>query len=259
MESKLKYLIEELKEKLTEFKKEFEKIFEYQGIAFYQKKYSGLLKDLRAIWLKLKKIEGPITKKSLKMNIKKIISSLETLITSKTIVHEDVSENLEQVDLSIQELEIEFEENDEGFEERVYDKGSRFDFHVDVKEILKKAKKEILIIEPFVNEHLLEITLKGIDKKLCLKILTNSRNADKRGKFAKLATMLKAQQTGGLETRETEDVHDRGLFIDGGEGWVLGQSIKDGANKPTYIIKLKEPNKLREIYKQIWNYSKKVV
>ena len=65
---------------------------------------------------------------------------------------------------------------------------------------------------------------------------------------------------GTFEVRESLYIHDRGIFIDSNEGWVMGQSIKDCAkNKPTYLIKLRNPNKLREIYEGMWKSSKKIV
>ena len=80
------------------------------------------------------------------------------------------------------------------------------------------------------------------------------------GNFIKLGRMFKGQQKGTFEVRESLYIHDRGIFIDSNEGWVMGQSIKDGAkNKPTYLIKLRNPNKLREIYEGMWKSSKKIV
>ena len=71
--------------------------------------------------------------------------------------------------------------------------------------------------------------------------------------------MFKGQHKGTFEVKESSDVHDRGIFCDLDKGWVMGQSIKDGAKKPTYLVKLQEPKKLKGIYDQIWNTSKRIV
>ncbi len=178
---------------------------------------------------------------------------------------EDKNKNLKKckqivddLDEKIQNLEIELETKKENFSERIYDKKSAFKFHLDIKEILEKAIKEIFIIEPFVDDHILEITLKDVAQNLKIDILTNSRNADKRKKFDKLANLFK-NDIDGFEVRETENLHDRGFFIDNLEGWVMGQSVKDAAKKkPTYLIQLQNPKKLKEIYRKIWRQSKKV-
>jgi hypothetical protein len=62
----------------------------------------------------------------------------------------------------------------------------------------------------------------------------------------------------GYEVRESVDVHDRGIFIDDAQGWVMGQSIKDAGKKPTYLIKLLEPKRLESIYQKIWNSASKI-
>lgn len=165
---------------------------------------------------------------------------------------------VDELDEKIQDMEIEAENGENSFSERIYDKKSAFNFHLDIKSILEKAKKDIFIIDPFVDDYILEITLKDIPKNIKIDILTNSRNADKRKKFDKLANIFK-NDVDGFEVRETEDLHDRGFFIDEEEGWVMGQSVKDAArNKPTYLIKLQEQKKLNDIYRKIWDQSKKI-
>lgn len=252
-------LINELKEKLIRFRTEFEKVFKYNNHKFYQKKSFDLMKDLRATQLKLRKLKENIKKKKIKEDIQSIISLLDNLITSKTLVKEDVLDNLDTLDLQIQDLEINSEDDCTNFQERIYDKGSRFDFHLDIKEIRNSSAKDLFIIEPFVEDHLLEITLKDVKKGLNIRILTNPNNMKYSGNFTKLGSMFKSQQKGIFEVRESIDVHDRGIFCDLNEGWVMGQSIKDGAKRPTYLIKLREPKKLKDIYERIWSNSKKII
>lgn len=164
---------------------------------------------------------------------------------------------IDKINYTVQDLEL--SEEDDFFEEIIYDKNSPFDFHMNIKDLIGSAKKEVFIVEPFVTEHLLELTLKDINKSLKIKILTNSNNADKRGGFTKLSPLFGKQCINGYEVRESEDIHDRAIFIDNESGWVIGQSIKDAAkSKPTYLRKLKESKKLESIYQQIWNSSSKI-
>lgn len=183
--------------------------------------------------------------------------ALNTFAGNSAITSKNCDEITEKIDYAIQDLELN-EEHEEDFTERIYDKNLPFDFHNDIKEIIGQTKKELFVVEPFVDDHLLEITLKDFDKNLNLKILTNSKHADMRGKFEKLANLFKIQQIGGFEVRESEDIHDRAIFIDKERGWVVGQSIKDAGKKPTYLIKLQNSKKLEEIYDKIWKQSKKI-
>jgi hypothetical protein len=162
---------------------------------------------------------------------------------------------IDKINYFIQDLEL---EEDSFFGERIYDKNSRFGVHVDIKNLVESAKKELFIVEPFVTDHLLELTLKDIDKNLKINILTNSNNAITRGKFTKLSPIFGKQHINGYEVRESEDIHDRVIFTDNENGWIIGQSINHAGNKPTYLIKLKDSKKLENIYKKIWNNSKKI-
>ena len=149
-------------------------------------------------------------------------------------------------------MKIEFEDSTEEIIERIYDKGSRFDFHLDLKTIFKNGKIEIFIVDSWVNEDLLEIYLKNLSFNIKIRILCGDKPKEN---FVKVGNMFNLQYK-SLEVRESQDVHDRAIFCDE-HGYVLGQSIKDAAkSKPTYLIKLKEPKKLKDIYEKIWITSK---
>jgi hypothetical protein len=55
-----------------------------------------------------------------------------------------------------------------------------------------------------------------------------------------------------------QDVHDRVVFADE-RCWVIGQSIKDAAQKkPTYIVEL-DAEPMKRIYEDIWSRSQLVI
>lgn len=205
---------------------------------------------LKKIKLKSRKF---IKTYSLRRDIEDFFSDL---ISRDKLDSKDCTTMADNLELFIQDLEL--ERRQEGFSERYYGKKSPFKFHLDIKEVIEKSNNEVFIVEPFVTDHILEITLKDLDRKRKIKILTNSRNADKRGKFSKLSKLFKKEFT-NYEVRECEEIHDRGIFIDKKEGWVLGQSIKDAANnKPTYLVRLRDSKPLELIYNEIWDSSKKI-
>ena len=201
------------------------------------------------------KINSFIIKSQNKSASKKIRNLLLDFYNMDKPSSEDCSQLIDSLDYKIVEIKV---LNEDNLTERIYDKNSPFDFHIDIKSLFEKSKKELFVVEPFITEHLLEITLRDIDKSVKLRILTNTNNADKRGKFSKISNIFKSRQTNGYEVRESTDVHDRCFFVDSLHGWVLGQSIKDAGKKPTYLIKLQNPKKLESIYESIWGTSKKI-
>jgi uncharacterized protein (UPF0303 family) len=73
----------------------------------------------------------------------------------------------------------------------------------------------------------------------------------------KVAAMnFQTQNSVQIEIRRSADLHDRVIFIDAIQCWVLGTSIKDAAaKKPTYLAPLAEDlvaEKMR-IYDDLWH------
>ena len=235
------YKIDKLKAVIIKYNK---------GHTYYKIHLDRFRLDLTGILKKIKNIK-------LAKNISEIDKLTNAFLALETPTKQDCETLINKIKYIIQDLELS-QESPDLLKERVYDKGTPFDFHTDYKAIISGAKKEIFIIEPFINEDILEITLRGINPLLNIKILTSKYNADKRGRFTKVYNMFKTQHKGTLEVRESEDVHDRGVFLDNSTGWVLGQSIKDAGKRPTYLIKLTDAIKLENIYQKIWSNSSKI-
>ena len=73
--------------------------------------------------------------------------------------------------------------------------------------------------------------------------------------FAAAFAKFVAQSKMNLESRRSDRIHDRVIFLDERSCWVLGQSIKDAAeSKVTYLAPLDgETTQLkRDFYEQIW-------
>jgi hypothetical protein len=242
---------------LLDIKKILLQLKKYKGNPNYKKAFLDKVKKLHREHKFLKAKIAKNYNQKLKKEFKKIEGDIETITEYKN--PESSLEEIDFIEKHWPDIEITLDEDEIDFQERIYDRGSRFDFHLDVKEIINSAIKDLFIIEPYVEDHLLEITLKGVNKDLNIRILTNANNMKYSGNFTKLGHMFKSQQKGIFEVRESTDIHDRGIFCDLNDGWVMGQSIKDGAKRPTYLIKLREPKKLKQIYEKIWNTSKKII
>ncbi len=232
------------------------KVRPYQNAhRFFKSNRDNINLKIRAVWLTLHKNDS-ISEYPLIVEIGKVLSEF---LDGDKLTADAYSHIQMNLTLKLQELAIELQSLSKSVEngEIIYDKGSRFDFHVDIKNIIGQAKKEIIIVDSWINEDLLEMYLKVLNDNVNILILTNKNNP--KGNFVKVANYFKSQHKGSFEARETEFCHDRAIFYDNSQGWVMGQSIKDAAkNKPTYMIKLKNPLKLQSIYMHLWSSAKKI-
>ncbi len=246
--------LKELNKKIINF---IQKIKKYPlGHKFFKDKNTKLLREIRGVWLRLKK-KSALSERPDILEIGKLLEKFQSLDTNILKSYKEISSELT---LKIQELEIDLEvqEKDELIE-RIYDKGSRFHFHIDIKNILKRAKKEVFIIDPYIDDDLLEMYLKKLDPHISISVLTKEHNPVKNS-FIKVGKIFKKQHSSNFDAREINCIHDRAVFIDNSEGWVMGQSIKDAAkNKPTYLLKLKNSGNLEAIYMTIWSSSKSII
>lgn len=248
--------LEQLYELLLELKAVAEKLVEYSGNQHYISKFDLLTKNLNKSFVFVKAAVEKDGNSILKKLFKKIYGDITTITQYKK--PDSTIEVISFIESFWPQIEVAMQP--EAFTERIYDRGSQFDFHLDIRGLLNSASSNIFIVEPYINEDILEITLKDIPKKVSVKILTNIHNSAQRGQFNKIAGMFRSRQTGGFESRECAEVHDRGIFIDENEGWVIGQSLKDAAkSKPTYLVRVHDPAKLKRIYLRLWGTSNKIV
>ncbi len=80
-----------------------------------------------------------------------------------------------------------------------------------------------------------------------IRLLTNRPT----GNFLKVARKFKMKPGVIFEVRASEDCHDRPFFIDD-ECWVLGQSVKDAAKKPKYLVKIESTQLFRTVFEDLW-------
>ena len=132
-------------------------------------------------------------------------------------------------------------------EQKVYPKGSIYDFYRDIIEIVTQAKNEIIITDNYANEELIDLYLQKVPESISIKILTK----EPKGNFIAVARKFKAQHT-NFEARTSNEWHDRWVFVDNA-CWVTGQSVKDAATKPTYLVKLGGYDILKSCFIEAWN------
>lgn len=157
-----------------------------------------------------------------------------------------ISEAIEEI-----KLELELDGRDEIGQ--VYEKGKEFDFFTDLKGIISGAERDVFIIDTYFDASAFLSYFSSADECLNVRILCGKSAAD----LSACIKRFESQTNAKVEVRKTREVHDRLVFIDASDCWIVGASIKDAGKKPTYLIPFAPQlmQKKLEIYENIWSES----
>ena len=108
-------------------------------------------------------------------------------------------------------------------------KGEVYTAYRTIKNIMSQGQKEILVIDPYVDEDLLDM-FASLDPSVKIRVLTEHLKGD-----FKLACRKLRQQRGGIEVRCSSQFHDRFIVVDGKACYQLGGSINHAGAKATVI------------------------
>jgi hypothetical protein len=121
---------------------------------------------------------------------------------------------------------VEYDEN-----EMFIPKGEVYTAYRAIKDIMIQARMEILVIDPYVDEDLLDM-FASLDSSVKIRVLTEHLKGDFKLAYRKLM-----QQRGGIEVRCSTQFHDRFVVLDGQACYQLGGSINHAGAKATTIGK----------------------
>ena len=108
-------------------------------------------------------------------------------------------------------------------------KGEVYTAYRTIMGIMSEARSEILVIDPYVNEDLLDM-FASLDASVSIRVLTEHLKGNFKAAFRKLQ-----QQRGGIEVRCSSQFHDRFIVVDGRSCHQLGGSINHAGAKATVI------------------------
>jgi hypothetical protein len=95
--------------------------------------------------------------------------------------------------------------------------------------------------------------LEKVSKGTQIRFLTSDKNT-RLGALKAVAKKFSAAPGIVFEGRMSSDVHDRVIFIDNADCWVLGQSVKDAAvSKPTYLVPIESVSDMQRLYEDVWS------
>lgn len=108
-------------------------------------------------------------------------------------------------------------------------KGEVYTAYRTIKNIMSQGQKEILVIDPYVDEDLLDM-FAGLDPLVKIRVLSENLKGD-----FKIALRKLEKQRGGIEVRCSSQFHDRFIVVDGRACYQLGGSINHAGAKATVI------------------------
>lgn len=129
--------------------------------------------------------------------------------------------------------------------QNVFFDGQIYDAFSFIVELIKKAKKEIILIDNYVDVNTLNILCKknqGVDAVIA--------TAGKGNLSTKDITKFNAQYP-ELSVKTTTDFHDRFLIIDKIEVYHIGASIKDAGKKSFGITKIEDEDLVNSLVNKV--------
>lgn len=140
--------------------------------------------------------------------------------------YENLSKEVKQISLQLKTQELPTQ--------GIFFDGQIFDAYTFASDLIKKAKKEIILIDNYIDET----TLTHLSKKannVKVQLFTKSIS-----KTLTLDVKKANEQFGNFEVKELKSSHDRFLIIDQKELYHLGASLKDLGKKWFAFSKLEE-------------------
>jgi hypothetical protein len=168
-----------------------------------------------------------------------------------------IDEMIGYVGDAIEALKLELELDGREQIGNAYAAGQHYEYFRDLKEILGEAKKQLFIIDPYVNGTAFELYLAEVPGAVAVNILADRYSTD-----AKAYADKHVEQFGSdIELRASKEVHDRIVFVDRADCWLTGGSVKDAGKKPAYLIPAQPiiAEKKLTIYSDIWNRASQVL
>ena len=206
-------------------------VFTEQGIAML----SALLKSNVAVRVSINIMKAFIEMRKFLMINGQIFERLSS-VENKLLEHD------KKIDKVFNSLQLE-----ENIKQRIFFDGQIYDAYSLIIDIIKKAKKKILIIDNYIDDSVLKMLTKKNNNVEVVILTSDKSNIQKIDiqKFNKEYPLLKIGKTNKF--------HDRFIIIDNKEMYHLGASIKDLGKKCFGINKIED----LDIIKKILDYKTK--
>lgn len=173
------------------------------------------------------------------------------LSSIKNGIHHHISDVQGIIMDACEELKLDLELDGRSEIGSAYSAGDVYRFFTDLKNVMASANAKISIIDPYFDGTAFDDYLSTVSDRINIEVLTSRYTDD----ILQYANKHKAQYSSNIEIRKSKEIHDRVIFVDSSECWIVGASIKDAGKKPTYLIPLSSElalEKLR-IYSDVYS------
>lgn len=141
--------------------------------------------------------------------------------------------------------------------------GQTYDYFQRLTDYLDRAQATLLLVDPYLDEVVVNDYLNGMRKKVSVHLLTSGKRPDYTARLIPALRYGAAQYGIRVELRQSGELHDRLVFLDNlGECIVMGSSVRTAGQKsPTYLAPLDHEiaTLKRQIYEDIWSRATVVV
>ena len=172
------------------------------------------------------------------------LDAVENKVDAKFLEHET---NFRKIDENFSKIFHVLDSSPQKAKEGVFFKGQIFDAYAFFQDIIKTAKKEIVLIDGYVDLSVLE-RLSVKQKNVSVKIYTHPK-AELRQ--ADVEQFNKQYPTASMDY--TKKMHDRFLIIDNKELYLIGASLKDLGKQCFAFSKMDDP---KTLIPAIWRHLK---
>lgn len=145
--------------------------------------------------------------------------------------HKITEQRLSNLENDMQEVKFHIKNNSLELKQGIFYNGEIFDAYLFVINLIKKAKKSIILIDNYIDETIL--TLFSNNQNIKVEIYTQNIS-----KQLLQAVEKYNKQYSNIELKNLTKFHDRFLLIDNSELYHIGASLKDLGNKTFAFSKL---------------------
>ena len=141
--------------------------------------------------------------------------------------------------------------------------GNSFDAFAALSKILQTATKDVLIIDPYMDETALTEFGSAVPENVCLRLMADQASCKPT---LQPAAIKWSQQYGTarpllVRLAPQKTLHDRAIFIDRTAAWTLTQSLKDFAKRsPAEIVRADDTAALKiAAYEGVWASAQVII
>lgn len=208
--------------------------FTEQGVAML----SAVLRSERAIKVSIEIMNAFVQMRHYlhhNMSLVGRLNAFENKVETKLVEHDL---KFQRIDENFSKIFNELDSNPKKAKEGVFFKGQIFDAYAFFQDIIKTAKKEIVLIDGYVDLSVLE-RLSVKQKNVSVKIYTHPK-AELRQ--TDVEQFNKQYPTASMDY--TQKMHDRFLIIDNKDLYLIGASLKDLGKQCFAFSKMDDPKTL---------------